>query len=279
MIASFVGRCRGNWNFDRFKRRGEETLYSWESDAGLIARTRMSCLSGRQCSVTAQALIGWPFSRQLGGKPVPNRIWGCRIGTPDWTRPNLPDQLRVFTAPRCYVRNWALADWQLSRPIAAGRLSDRIGGREWFERRYWWLAAVPGPRREGQTVAHHNPLDGIKLTRDAGSYAVEHINCLFPEPERNVAVIPMLDIDRRKTMFFEQSRSIVRAVRPNPDTSANALLRGWPVVTWRRHLTILCGKRTVCNWARVERQLRSQRTRFPPLNCLGTLPKCGRPFR
>jgi hypothetical protein len=91
MIASFVGRCRGNWNFDRFERRGEETLYSWESDAGLIARTRMSCLSGRQCSVTAQALIGWPFSRQLGGKPVPNRIWGCRIGTPDWTRPNLPD--------------------------------------------------------------------------------------------------------------------------------------------------------------------------------------------
>jgi len=34
------------------------------------------------------------------------------------------------------VDKWALADWQLCRPIAAGRLSDRIGTREWFERRY-----------------------------------------------------------------------------------------------------------------------------------------------
>ncbi|GAA3720410.1 hypothetical protein GCM10022268_30850 [Sphingomonas cynarae] len=67
----------------------------------------------------------------------------------------------------------------------------------------WWLAAVPGPRREGQTVAYHNPLDGIKLTRDAGSDAVEHIICLFTEPERNVAVILMLDVDRRETVCFE----------------------------------------------------------------------------
>jgi len=34
------------------------------------------------------------------------------------------------------VLNWALADWQLSRLVAAGRLSDRIGACEWFERRY-----------------------------------------------------------------------------------------------------------------------------------------------
>ncbi|RZT46313.1 hypothetical protein EV283_3250 [Sphingomonas sp. BK036] len=91
MIASFVGRCRGNWNFDRFKLRGEGALYSWESDAGLIARTRMNCLPGRRCSVMAQALFGWPFPRQLSGKPIPTRIWGCRIGTPDWTRPNRLD--------------------------------------------------------------------------------------------------------------------------------------------------------------------------------------------
>ncbi|OWK29764.1 hypothetical protein [Sphingomonas mucosissima] len=88
MIASFVGRCRGNWNFDRFRLDGEATLHSWENDAGLIARTRMSCLPGQRCSVAAQALIGWPFPPQLGGKPVPTRIWGCRIGAPDWTRPN-----------------------------------------------------------------------------------------------------------------------------------------------------------------------------------------------
>lgn len=86
MIASFVRRCRGNWDFERFKFRGEATLYSWESDAGLFARTRMSCLPGRRCSVTAQALIAWPFPSQLGGKPVPTRIWGCGIGTPDWTQ-------------------------------------------------------------------------------------------------------------------------------------------------------------------------------------------------
>jgi len=46
-------------------------------------------------------------------------------------------------------------------------------------------------------------LDGIKLTRDAGSDAVEHIICLFTEPERNVAVILMLDVDRRETVCFE----------------------------------------------------------------------------
>ena len=91
MIASFVGRlCRRNWNLDQFQRTGEATLYSWESDAGLIAQTRMSCLPGRRCSVTAKALIRWPFPPQLGGKPIPTRIWGCGISTPDWTQPNRP---------------------------------------------------------------------------------------------------------------------------------------------------------------------------------------------
>ena len=90
MIASFVGRCRGNWNFDRFKLRGEEALYSWESDAGLIARTRMNCMPGQRCSVIAQALIGWPFPAKLKGKPVPTHIWGCGTVTPDWSKLNAP---------------------------------------------------------------------------------------------------------------------------------------------------------------------------------------------
>lgn len=87
MIASFVGRCRSNWNFDRFRLRGEASLYSWENDAGLLARTRIVCLPGQRCSVTAQALITWPFPSKAGGKPLPTRIWGCRSNTPDWTRP------------------------------------------------------------------------------------------------------------------------------------------------------------------------------------------------
>ena len=88
MIASFVKRCRGDWNFERFELRGEATLYSWESDAGLIARTRINCMPGRRCSVAAQALINWPFPSQLGGKPVPTHFWGCGAAIPDWTRPS-----------------------------------------------------------------------------------------------------------------------------------------------------------------------------------------------
>ena len=84
--------------------------------------------------------------------------------------------------------------------LSPGRFWDPLAGlRMWRSGDY----AAPGPRREEQTVAYHNPLDGIKITRDAGSYAVEHIICLFSEPERNAAVIPMLDVDRRETVCFE----------------------------------------------------------------------------
>ncbi|MEG3082745.1 hypothetical protein U1707_03755 [Sphingomonas sp. PB2P12] len=86
IAASFVKHCSGNWNFDRLHRRGEATLYSWESDAGLLARTRISCMPDQRCSITAQALIRWPFPPKLGSKRVPTRIWGCGASTPDWTR-------------------------------------------------------------------------------------------------------------------------------------------------------------------------------------------------
>ena len=90
MIASFVGRCRRGWNFDRFMLDGEATLYSWESDAGLIARTRMNCMPGRQCSVTAQALLRWPLPPKIEGKPVPTHIWGCGTVTPNWNQRDRP---------------------------------------------------------------------------------------------------------------------------------------------------------------------------------------------
>ena len=86
MIASFVGHCRSDWSFDRFRLRGEATLHSWENDAGLFARTQISCVPGRRCSVIAQALLKWPFPSQVGVKPLPTHIWGCRSPTPNWTK-------------------------------------------------------------------------------------------------------------------------------------------------------------------------------------------------
>jgi len=82
MIASFVGRCRSKWNFDRLRKRGVAILYSLENDAGLLARTSISCMPGRRCSVVAQALIDYPFPTEVRGKPLPTKIWGCGRSTP-----------------------------------------------------------------------------------------------------------------------------------------------------------------------------------------------------
>jgi len=46
-------------------------------------------------------------------------------------------RFRVHTATigyRVNVRNWALADWQLSRPISSGRLLGTMDAREGPER-------------------------------------------------------------------------------------------------------------------------------------------------
>lgn len=91
MIASFVGRCRSGWNFDRLRDRGVATLYSLESDAGLLARTSISCIPGKRCTVVAQALMDYPFPTELRGKPLPTRIWGCGRNPRDWARKDAPD--------------------------------------------------------------------------------------------------------------------------------------------------------------------------------------------
>lgn len=89
IIASFVGRCRSRWNFDRLRGRGEAKLYSLENDAGLFARTSIHCMPNRGCSVIAKALIAYPFPTEIGGKPLPTTIWGCGRSTPDWSKSDL----------------------------------------------------------------------------------------------------------------------------------------------------------------------------------------------
>lgn len=91
MIASFVGRCRFRLNFDHLRDRGSANFYSLESDAGLLARTSISCPPGGRCSVVAQALIKYRFPTELGGKPLPTGIWGCGRSTPDWVH-NSPSE-------------------------------------------------------------------------------------------------------------------------------------------------------------------------------------------
>jgi hypothetical protein len=98
MMASFVGRCRGNWNIDRSRSGGTTTLYSWENDAGLIGKTEITCVPGRRCSVAARALMKWPLPSQLGGRPVPTRIWGCGVAPPDWQKAASSRGQRVSTS-------------------------------------------------------------------------------------------------------------------------------------------------------------------------------------
>ena len=78
ILAGFVGRCRLDWALDEDRLERGTTLYSWENDAGLLARTQIHCPAGGACTVTAGALFDWPFPSEIGGKPVPTRIWGCR---------------------------------------------------------------------------------------------------------------------------------------------------------------------------------------------------------
>jgi len=61
-------------------------------------------------------------------------------------------------------------------------------------------------------VADHYPLEGVKLTRNAGGYAIKHIVWLLPEPEGDIAILTMLDVDGRKAARLKQSRSVGRAV-------------------------------------------------------------------
>ncbi len=91
MVASFVGRCRYGWNFDRLRDRGVAILYSLENDAGLLARTSISCMPGGRCSVVAQALMDYPFPTELGGKPLPKTIWGCGRSIPNWAKADSPN--------------------------------------------------------------------------------------------------------------------------------------------------------------------------------------------
>jgi len=86
MIASFVGRCRRGWKLNRERFSGRNSLYSWENDAGLVARTDIVCLPGERCSVTAHALVAWPFPGEINGKPLPKGLRGCRMTPPDWLR-------------------------------------------------------------------------------------------------------------------------------------------------------------------------------------------------
>jgi len=60
--------------------------------------------------------------------------------------------------------------------------------------------------------------------RDAGGYAIQHIMCLFSEPEGNVAVILMLDVDGGETACREKLRRINRAFRSHPHTSTDPFL-------------------------------------------------------
>jgi hypothetical protein len=90
MTASFVGHCRRpTSSFDRLRDNGVANLYSLESDAGLLARTSISCMPGGRCSVVAQALMDYPFPTELAGKPLPTKIWGCGRITPDWVKSDL----------------------------------------------------------------------------------------------------------------------------------------------------------------------------------------------
>ncbi|WP_242181603.1 hypothetical protein [Sphingomonas sp. CARO-RG-8B-R24-01] len=49
-----------------------------------------------------------------------------------------------------------------------------------------------------------------ELARDAGDYAIQHIVLVFPEPEGDIAILPMLDVDGSKAARLEQPRSLSR---------------------------------------------------------------------
>jgi hypothetical protein len=117
------------------------------------------------------------------------------------------------------------------------------------------LAVIPSLWGEGRIVADNHALNGIELARDACGYAIQHIVCLFPKPEGNVAVISMLDVDGRETACLEQLRRIKRVFRPHPYTPTDPFLRGRLVAFRWCHITSVCGKRTVRNWAAANRQL------------------------
>ena len=79
ILDSLTDRCRYQWKLggDRLERPAR--LFSWENDRGLLARTEIDCTSG-QCKVHASALIRLPERAELGGKPIPTRMWSCRFG-------------------------------------------------------------------------------------------------------------------------------------------------------------------------------------------------------
>ena len=78
ILAGFDGRCRRDWDLDEDSLEGRTNLYSWQNDAGLLARTHIDCPAGGACTVTGSALLDWPFPSEIGGKPVPTRLWTCR---------------------------------------------------------------------------------------------------------------------------------------------------------------------------------------------------------
>jgi len=80
IVRSFVGRCARDWNLDPDALDGMKSLYSWENNAGLVARTDIICAPQGPCTVSASALVHWPLPTHVSGKPLPTRIWGCRPG-------------------------------------------------------------------------------------------------------------------------------------------------------------------------------------------------------
>ena len=84
IIASFVGRCRWGLALNQQLLNRDVTLYSWENDTGILARTDITCMAGKPCSVTAQALLAHPSFSRPDGSRQPVRIAGCGRATPDW---------------------------------------------------------------------------------------------------------------------------------------------------------------------------------------------------
>ena len=84
IIASFVGRCRWGLALNQQLLNRDLTLYSWENDTGILARTVIACMPGKACSVTAQALLAHASFSRADGSRQPVRIAGCGRATPDW---------------------------------------------------------------------------------------------------------------------------------------------------------------------------------------------------